>query len=626
MAIEPALVTSSPVAPSPYPPIGDYALLSDCHSAALVSRSASIDWCCMPRIDSPSVFGRILDWERGGHCSVEPEGAITGGTRTYLDHTMVLETRLPVPGATLVVRDCLTMTEGGAQNPNHQLIRVLQALDGPVTVTVRVSPRFDYGGVAPWWRDHDHGRCSAVGGSEGLIIWSDLGLAIEDHHDLVARVTLQSGETRRLSLRFCEPELLDEQPPPDGIDANTVDARLEETVQWWREWCNRRDRDAADGDRLDPPLLRSALVLKSLVTANTGAIVAAPTTSLPEEIGGERNWDYRYSWIRDSWLTVRSLGDLGFVAEADGFRRFVERSAAGSVDEVHLLYGVDGAHRLPEMVLEELEGYRGSSPVRIGNAASVQLQLDMYGYLVELAWQWTKRGHAPDADYAEFIAAIVQRVGELWQQPDHGIWEVRNEPRHFVHSKALCWTALDRGVRLAEMGALRNAGQIDTPHWARVREEIRADVLRRGVSPRRGNFVQAYGSEELDASLLLLPAAGFVAANDPHMVATVDAIIDELDQGGLIRRYRTADGLRGGEGVFVACTFWLVECLVGMGRHQQAAKYFDRACATGNDLGLFAEEFDPTSGLLLGNFPQALSHLAHIGAALALAQPGHVPA
>ncbi|MFN0028590.1 MAG: glycoside hydrolase family 15 protein, partial [Acidimicrobiales bacterium] len=499
---------------------------------------------------------------------------------------------------------------------------VFRAEGGPVPVTVRVAPRFDYGGVAPWLRAHDGGRFSAVGGSEGLVIWSDVDLRIDEHQDLVCQLTLQPGETRRLSIRFCEPELLDADPPADGVDGAMVDARLLETVAWWRSWCGRQ----GGSGRRDPAVLRSALVLKSLVTANTGAIVAAPTTSLPEEIGGERNWDYRYSWIRDSWLTVRSLADLGFEAETDGFRRFVERSAAGSANEVHLLYGVDGSHRAPEVVLEELEGYRGSAPVRIGNAASTQLQLDMYGYLVELAWQWTQRGQAPDHAYAGFIAEIVALVCDLWARPDHGIWEVRNEPQHFVHSKALCWTAVDRGVRLADAGALRNGGPIDRDRWCQVREDIRASIFGQGVSARRGNFVQAYGSEELDASLLLLPAAGFVAVDDPHMVATVDAIIEELDQDGLIRRYRTPDGLRGGEGQFVACTFWLVECLAGQGRHAEARAYFDRVCVAGNDLGLFAEEFNPRTGELLGNFPQALSHLAHIGAALVLAKSDHAQA
>jgi GH15 family glucan-1,4-alpha-glucosidase len=359
---------------------------------------------------------------------------------------------------------------------------------------------------------------------------------------------------------------------------------------------------------------RSGLVLKALTNAPTGAIAAAATTSLPEKIGGERNWDYRFSWIRDSWLTVRCLASMGHTAEAEGFRRFIERSVAGSARDLQLMYGVGGERVLPERELTELGGYRGSRPVRVGNLASQQLQLDMYGYLVELAWVWAEREHEPDEDYWSFIVDLLDIVGDAWTQPDHGIWEMRDEPRHFVHSKVMCWVAFDRGLKLARVLGHRDG----TRRWERHRNHIRRLVLAQGTSPARGCFVQSFGSEDVDASLLVLPVVGFVRYDDPRMAATADAVIADLVVDGLVRRYRTPDGLRGDEGTFIACTFWLVECLVGLNRFAEASHYFDRARATANDLGLFSEQYDTEAERALGNYPQALSHLAHIGAALAL--------
>jgi GH15 family glucan-1,4-alpha-glucosidase len=344
--------------------------------------------------------------------------------------------------------------------------------------------------------------------------------------------------------------------------------------------------------------------------------VAAATTSLPEAIGHSRNWDYRYSWIRDAQFTVRSLGELGFEKEADGFRRFVERSAAGSVDNLQIMFGVGGERRLVELELSHLEGYRCSKPVRVGNAAAEQLQLDVYGYLLDLAWQWHQLGSSPDDDYWRFLFGLVEAAAERWEDPDSGIWEMRGEPRHFVHSKAMCWVAVERGLRLADE-CMRRA---PTKKWRAALDGIRAAVDENGWDAKRKTFVQSFGSPSVDASLLLLPSFGFIAYDDERMVATTDAVRTELDEGGgLLRRYRGDDGLDGEEGVFLACSFWLVECLAQQGRMDEARQVFDRATATANDLGLFSEEFDVATGELLGNFPQGISHFSHIAAAMALA-------
>jgi GH15 family glucan-1,4-alpha-glucosidase len=594
-----------------YPPLADYALIGDCHAAALVSRQGGIDWCCLPRFDSASVFGRLLDWEQGGTCLVAPDPPDGGRTtRCYLDGSLVLETTFTVDGGVLRVTDCFAMRRGGRHDPRRELMRIVDCVDGRVAVAARIVPRFDYGQTSPWLRQHGDGLFSAVGSSNGLVVWTDLPLQLDGLHDLTGRLLMQRGERRTLSIRFVPPESIDD---PRGTDAAGVARHLEETLAWWRAWSSK----ATAG--VPAAALRSAIVLKGLTHAPTGGMIAAPTTSLPETPGGSRNWDYRLCWVRDSTFAVRSLAELGFVAEADGFRRFVERSAAGSVDELQVLYGVGGERMVPEFEVPALDGYRGARPVRIGNAAAVQLQLDIYGELVDLVWEWHCRQRSPHQAVWPFLVGIVDRVARDWQQADRGIWEVRGDPLHFVHSKAMCWVALDRGIRLAH--ALHLDASVDD--WARARADVRAAIERDGYDEKRGTFVRAFGSNDLDAALLLLPQYGFVAWDDPRMVRTTLAIRDELSSGGLVRRYVSHDGLEGEEGAFVACTFWLAQCLAHQGRRAEAEEAFEHAKATANDVGLFAEEFAPARGEMLGNFPQGLTHLAHLQTALTLGtRPG----
>jgi GH15 family glucan-1,4-alpha-glucosidase len=522
----------------------------------------------------------------------------------------VLQTDMTAAGGRVRLTDCLTMRPGGAQRPYRQLLRVVDGLDGALDLRVEVVPRFDYGQVRPWIRRAGH-TWQALGGDDGLVVEGDVPLALSGLHDLVAEVRVQAGERLRLSLRHLRPEVLDSSGTRSPTSAE-LDRRLAQTVAWWRGWSARGSLVGPD----QAAVLRSATVLKALTQARTGAIAAAATTSLPEAPGGPRNWDYRASWVRDSVFALRSLAELGFTAEADGFRRFVQRSAAGSAQELQIMYGLGGERRLVELTLGDLEGFGGARPVRIGNAAARQHQHDVYGELLDLAWAWHQRGKTPGADDWRFLSELVNAAADRWTTPDHGIWELRGRPRHLVHSKVMCWVALDRGLRLAaDLGF-----PAPVERWTATRAAIRAAVEGHGYDPARGVFTQAFERPELDAALLLLPAVGFVAWDDERMLRTVDAVRAELEVDGLLLRYRAPDGLEGAEGVFVACMFWLAECLARQARTAEAEVAFARASATANDLGLFAEEFHPATGNLLGNFPQALTHLSHITAAVALAE------
>lgn len=600
-----------------YPPIADYGFIADCHSCALVSRSASIDWCCMPRMDSPSCFGRILDWNSGGYCQIVPVGKYQT-SRQYLESSMVLETTFSTAEGEARVLDCFTMRAGGQHNPHQQILRSIQGVKGSVELRIDVEPRLGYGAIKPWIRKDSKGNFLAIGGSHGLVISGNLDLELKYRHNLVGTCNTKEGSRTHLSILFRNPEEID-----DGLveipDTEELDIRLEETISWWRAWCKKGEFKGRYSDNTK----RSAMVLKGLTNAPTGAIAAAATTSLPEYPGGSRNWDYRFSWIRDSYFTVKSLTQLGYVKEANGFRRFIERSAAGSADQLQIVFGLAGERWLPENEIDRLEGYRGAKPVRVGNGAWNQSQLDTYGDLLDLAYLWHNRGKSPDDDYWEFLVELVSAAIESWQRPDRSIWELRGEPRHFVYSKVMCWAAIDRGIKLAE--DIGRKAPLD--HWKKSREEVRGAVETRGYEADRGVFVQAFDHAVMDGSLLLLPAVGFVDYRDERMFRTTDAVWQELEEGGLLRRYASCDdGLPGVEGVFLSCSFWLTECLARQGRAEEARQVFERALSIGNDLGLFSEEYDTKSDEMLGNFPQALTHLSLISAAVALTETSEATA
>jgi len=589
--------------------IADYAFLSDRRTACLVSRSGSVDWWCVPRIDASSTFGRLLDAERGGHMAIRPT-ADHEIDREYLEDTLVLRTTMRTRSGEVAVTDLLALRRDGGADGDGHLIRLVEGRRGSVRMSVEIVPRFDYGEVRPWVRRDASDRHVAIGGDDAIVIWSDVELEAAEH-DVHGTFSLAAGERAWFSVRYMRPHRLD--AGVDVLDAGRLEARVRQTTAWWRRWL--RDAHLTSRAPRDRAVLLSAMVLEGLSNGETGAIAAAATTSLPEVEGGSRNWDYRFSWIRDSTLAARALAELGFDEEADSFRRFIQRSSAGHVDELQIAYGVGGERRLMEFEVD-MAGYRGSKPVRIGNSAALQRQNDVLGELALLAWRWHRRGHSPDDDMWRFICDLADGAAERWSQPDAGIWELRNRPARFVHSAVMCWAALDRALALADECMRRGPVR----RWKRERDRIARAVERHGYDRRRNTFRRALDSADVDAALLLLPNTGFVDVADERMVGTVAAVVEDLDERGLLRRYRARDGLPGREGTFVACTFWLAECLSGQGRLEEAAAAFDRAAATANDLGLFSEEYDPRSERMLGNYPQALTHLSHIAAASALAR------
>jgi GH15 family glucan-1,4-alpha-glucosidase len=587
-----------------YVPIADYAFIGDCHAAALVARDGSIDWCCLPRFDAESVFGRLLDRRRGGYFALTPTGDFTA-ERRYVEGTLVLETTFSAPGGRARLVDFFSMRRGGRESPRREIVRLVEGLEGSVELEATVCPRFVYGTVLPWIRDHGGGLWTATGADQALAIYTDAELDVVDKHDLHGTVRVEAGATAGIRMHFLRPEDL------DGLrrrgNAVNVRDRMDETLDWWRRWVAKNTSE-------DEAVVRSGIVLKALTYAPTGATAAAPTTSLPESLDGDRNWDYRFSWVRDSVFASEALLAVGHDAEADGFRRFVERSAAGDAEQLQVMYGVGGESDLREYVIEELEGYRGIGSVRVGNAAYRQLQLDTYGQLMGLAWQWHQQRHVPDADYWAFLTDVVEYVAHAWDKTDRGIWETRGEPMHFVHSKASCWNAIDTGIRLAN----ETGRSAPIRRWTKVRKEIREAIETRGYDEGRGTFVRAFGTTDLDAALLLLPVIGFVPFDDERMMRTTTAVAEELCEDGLVLRYRAGDSLSGRQGTFLACTFWLARCLAEQRRVDEAKRVFERGMSTANDLGLFAEMYDPSTEQMLGNFPQALTHLSHITAALAI--------
>jgi GH15 family glucan-1,4-alpha-glucosidase len=591
------------------PGLDAYAVVSDCHTAALVGRDGTVPWWCVPRFDNGSVFGALLDAERGGECRVTVDGAPAAPVRRgYRDGTLVLETRLRGDAAEIEVTDALELATSPSRSHCPALLRVVECGASPARVELRVRPRFDYGAVDPWIRTGP-GGVMAIGGDDALSVWTSGRLEVECDGVIVARAGLSPGERLHLRLGYHRPEERDGASEADLSPAG-LDRHIDGAAEQWRAWSARL---RFDGPRR-AAVVRSALMLKALTYEPTGAIAAAATTSLPERVAG-RTWDYRYSWIRDAVLAARSLARLGAEPDADAFRRFVERSAAGTVRGVQVLYGVGGERRLGERQLA-LDGWRGCGPVRIGNGAAEQLQLDAYGQLVEQSWRWCERGRSPDADYWTFVRSLVDAAAARWSEPDAGLWEWRGPARHFVHSKAHCWAALDRGLRLA--AALGD--DVPEARWRQARDDVRAAIEARGYDGRRGVYKQAFDHPELDAALLRLPTIGYVDWDDPRMRRTTDAIAAALQSCGLLYRYREDDGLPGTEGVFLACSFWLAECLARQRRRDAAVSVFDATVATANDVGVFSEEYDPHTGEMVGNLPQALTHLSHIEAAIAISE------
>jgi GH15 family glucan-1,4-alpha-glucosidase len=600
---------------TPYPPVGDYALISDCHCSALVSRRGSVDWCCMPRVDSDSCFGRLLDWNDGGYCLIAPEDDGSAMARRYLQGTMVLETHFKTEQGEVRLYDFFMMDAAAPEQTHYNLVRLVEGVTGEVRMSVEVRPRFDYGEILPAMRCHENNTYSAIGSNKGLILHADRPLDVIDNHDLQGCFTIHAGERVRLIVHFEPPEMIESALKRGILDNVDADGGLQRTCGCWKAWSDRMHWPY----QFDEQSMRSAIVLKSLTYRRTGAIVAAPTTSLPEWIGGTRNWDYRFSWVRDSVFTLRALYRLGCFDEADSFLRFIQRSCAGSASQLQIMYGVDGKRRLTEIEIGWLEGYRGSQPVRVGNRAAKQNQLDVYGEVMELAWEWREGGREIDAHYWDFLVDVVETVTTEWSKQDYGIWEFRGGPLHYVHSKAMCWSAMNYGVMLAE----RDARDAPVERWKQIRESIRGAVENQGYDAKRGVFVQAFDNEYLDAALLLLPRIGFVAYDDPRMVRTADAIRHDLDRKGLLARYNSPDGLPGNEGVFLPCTFWLASCLALQGRIDLAWQYYHRARNCANDIGLLPEEFSVEKNEMLGNFPQGLTHVSQIMARLALEQATH---
>jgi GH15 family glucan-1,4-alpha-glucosidase len=599
-----------------YPPIADYALLSDCHSGALVSKDGSIDWCTFHRFEARPVFARILDWGKAGFFRIAPLDDDYASTRRYLPGTNVLETTFRTPKGTLVLTDFFAFRvpsageDAHSAHPDHQLVRVARCTDGEVAVKVKLVPRFDYGLTTPRLETLADDLVIVYGGADALVLQSELPFGDAERSATEGNRMLRSGEEAFVVLTYQLPHELE----PQRLTHEEVRAKLEETCSAWAAWADRCTYQGPYRDQV----VRSALVLKALTNAPTGSIVAAATTSLPEELGGERNWDYRFSWLRDSALTLNALFALGYNDEAHAYMQWLKRTTAGRASELQIMYGVGGERLLPEVELDWLEGYRGSRPVRIGNGAAQQFQLDTFGELLDTAWLYRQHGGEVDEIFWDFISRVGGVVLERWTEPDQGIWEIRGEPQHFVYSKVMAWVALDRLVRIAELD-----GREADPAWSTARDEIRDLVEREGVDQASGSFVQHFGSNNLDASNLMIPIVGFVSHSDPRAKATADRIADELSADGFVYRYVTdgVDGLSGEEATFAICSFWLVECLARAGEGERARELFERLVGFCNDVGLLAEEIDPHSGELIGNFPQAFSHLGLIQAAIALDLP-----
>jgi GH15 family glucan-1,4-alpha-glucosidase len=594
-----------------YLTISDYGLIGDCRSAALVSRDGSLDWLCFPRFDSPSIFGALLDAHTGGRFRIQPTSEFRS-TRRYVPDTNILETTFRTAAGAVALRDLMPVAtedqKRSALTPDHQVLREVEGLAGEVDMEVLYEPRPDYGRLRP--EIEERGLlglwCEANGAA--IVLHSELPVVVSTD-GLGARgvARVRAGERKYVSLTYGE-----EAPlviPPLG---NAARATVERSARWWRDWVGRCTYHGPYRD----VVVRSALVLKLMAYAPSGALVAAPTTSLPEQLGGVRNWDYRYCWLRDASLTLRALFALGYNAEAESFMQWMLHATRLTWPELQVVYDVFGEANLPEQELRHLDGYAGSQPVRIGNDAHGQLQLDVYGEVIDAVSRFARRGGHFDRDTVKLLDGLGHTVCKRWREPDEGIWEGRAGRFHHTHSKVLCWVALDRLIQMHDAGQLR----VSVDQFREQRDAIRTDIEAHGYNERLGSYTRTFGGTEMDASLLLLPQYGYVDGRHPRMRSTCRRIYDTLARGSLLYRYETGtqDGLPPGEGAFGICSFWGVECLARGGDVDGARRAFEELLGHANDLGLLAEEIDPSSGAALGNFPQAFTHIGLINAALIL--------
>jgi GH15 family glucan-1,4-alpha-glucosidase len=582
--------------------VEDYAMIGDCHTAALVSRTGEIDWLCLPRFDSPACFAKLLGTAEHGFWGLTPSGDDIESKRAYRDFSLVLKTEHRTSTGSVRVIDFMPI---GTRDP--QVVRIVEGVNGKVEMRMELAIRFDYGLTVPWVTRTGWNDIRAVAGPNTLVLRTALETRGEDMRT-VADFSVGEGESVAFALAW---------GPSHNTDPHPVDPKLalSETLKFWAGWSGKC--------RYEGPspaiVLRSLATLKALTHMPTGGIVAAPTTSLPELIGGVRNWDYRFCWLRDSAFSLVALMDAGYVEEALAWRDWLGRAVAGTPQQTQILYGVGGERLMPELELTWLPGYEGSRPVRIGNAASTQLQLDVFGEVADAMYQARLRDlPSVEGGWAHTVA-LTNHLAEIWREPDEGIWEVRGPRQHFVHSKVMAWVAFDRTIKRGE------ADGRDAPFdaWRAARDALRDEVCEKGFDPEMGSFVQAYGSKSLDASLLRIPVVGFLPADDERVRGTIAAIERSLMIDGLVLRYRTEeteDGLPAGEGAFLPCSFWYVDNLVLLGRLDEAQALFERLTGLCNDVGLLAEEYDPRAKRMLGNFPQAFSHVALVNSGLRLAQ------
>lgn len=589
-------------------PIEDYALIGDRRTAALVGTDGSVDWLCLPRFDSPACLAALLGTHEHGHWQLVPEG-VYSTERRYVGASAVLETTFTTADGVVRLTDLMPRGDGQAD-----VVRRVTGVRGTVRMRHEWRIRLDYGAVHPWVRrQHIHGAEAivAIAGPDQLVLRGPRLPRASDHSHNDA-FDVSAGEELTFSMTWLPSHV-------DVEELEEVEDRVARSIAEDEEWARACRSDLPHAALVQ----RSLLTLRLMTHEVTGGIVAAPTTSLPEEIGGERNWDYRFCWLRDAALTITSLIDAGYTEEAMLWRAWLLRSVAGDPEDLQIMYAVDGARRLTEHELPHLPGYAGSLPVRIGNGAAVQQQHDVLGEVMDaLERVRTARGRADDDAWA-LQRALVDDLGKHWREPDHGIWEIRGEPRHFTHSRAMVWVAFDRAVKAVELHGLD--GPVE--EWRRIRDEVREEVLTRGWNEAKGTFTQHYDTDAVDASLLVLPLVGFLPGDDPRILGTIAAVERELMRDGLLLRYRTetgVDGLAGDEHPFLACSFWLVSALALAGRTDDAHALFDRLAALANDVGLLAEEYDPVACRMTGNFPQAFSHLTLVQAALVLADVADV--